>query len=105
MNIMITRIGLWLLLSLGVAVVLGCSANQSPQRQVNDAAITSTVKSQLATDIELSTIANVDVNTTDGAVTLTGQVPTPEARRRAEEITRNVDGVVRVTNNIQVAGS
>jgi hyperosmotically inducible protein len=84
---------------------MGCNTTQSPERQIDDTAITASVKSQLATDIELSTITGIEVNTTNGVVTLSGQVSTDAVKRRAGEIAQNVDGVVRVTNSIAVAGS
>jgi hyperosmotically inducible protein len=84
---------------------MGCNTTQSPERQIDDTAITASVKSQLATDIELATITGIEVNTTNGVVTLSGQVSTDAEKRRAEEIAQNVDGVVRVTNSIAVAGS
>jgi len=97
----------FLLYPLVLALVLatGCNTTQSPERQIDDTAITASVKSQLATDIELSTITGIEVNTTNGVVTLSGQVSSDAAKRRAGEIADNVDGVVRVTNNIEVSGS
>jgi hyperosmotically inducible protein len=72
---------------------------------MDDTAITTSVKSQLATDVELSTITGIEVNTTNGVVTLSGQVDTDQVKRRAETVAQSVDGVVRVTNNLQVSGS
>lgn len=92
-------------LALMLVLVMGCNMTQSPERQIDDTAITTSVKSQLATDIELSTITGIEVNTTNGVVTLSGQVSSDAEKRRAEEIAQNVDGVVRVTNSIAVAGS
>jgi hyperosmotically inducible protein len=92
-------------LVLALVLATGCTTSQSPERQIDDTAITASVKSQLATDIELSTITGIEVNTTNGVVTLSGQVSSDAAKRRAGEIADNVDGVVRVTNNIEVSGS
>jgi len=92
-------------LALLLVLAMGCNMTQSPERQIDDTAITASVKSQLATDIELSTITGIEVNTTNGVVTLSGQVSTDAAKRRAGEIAQNVDGVVSVTNSIEVAGS
>ena len=92
-------------LALVLVLAMGCNTTQSPERQVDDTAITASVKSQLATDIELATITGIEVNTTNGVVTLSGQVSTDAVKRRAGEIAQNVDGVVRVTNSIEVAGS
>ena len=49
-----------------------------------------------------SSLTNIDVNTTNGVVTLTGQVETEDIKHRAEEVARAVPGVLRVENNLQV---
>jgi hyperosmotically inducible protein len=89
-------------LSLVAALMLGCNTTQSPEQQADDATITTQVKSKLATDVELATVKDIEVNTTNGVVTLAGQVATEAVKRRAEEVTKQVEGVVRVTNNLQV---
>lgn len=104
MNRLIARTGLFLSLAL-IALVLGCSTTQSPEQQAGDAAITTEVKAKLAADVELSTITGIEVDTANGVVTLAGEVANPEVKRRAEEIAKNVAGVVSVTNNIQVSGA
>lgn len=48
-------------------------------------------------------LAGVGVQVRDGAVTLTGRVPSDADRRRAEDLASDVDGVERVDNRIQVA--
>ena len=79
-----------------------CNTTQSPNRQVNDAQITTQIKAKLASDVNASSLANVDVNTTNGIVTLAGQVENAEVKRSAETVTASVPGVVRVNNNLQV---
>ena len=88
-----------LVLLLGVA---GCKTTTSPGRQIDDAGIKTAVKAKLAADVRLSTLTNVDVNSTNGIVTLSGQVRTMEDKRMAGEVARSVDGVVRVNNELQV---
>jgi osmotically-inducible protein OsmY len=44
----------------------------------------------------------VDVATQRGVVTLTGQVPSEQAKRRAEEIARETEGASRVENRLEV---
>ena len=105
MNRLNARTGVLLSLAVAVVLALGCNTAQSPEQQAQDAAITAEVKSKLATDVELSTITSIEVDTLNGVVTLAGQVATAETKNRAEEITMGVDGVVRVTNNIQVSGA
>jgi hyperosmotically inducible protein len=96
-----------LLLALaGVLVALGlvtaCKTTTSPKRQVDDAAIKASVKAKLAADVRLSTLTNVEVNSTNGVVTLSGQVHNDDERRMAGEVTRSVEDVVKVNNELQV---
>jgi osmotically-inducible protein OsmY len=88
-----------MILLLGVAA---CKTTSSAGRQVDDAGIKTAVKAKLAADVRLSTLTNVEVNSTNGVVTLAGQVRTEEDRRLAGDVTRTVDGVVRVNNELQV---
>ena len=88
-----------LLLLAGLAA---CKTTSSPSRQVDDAAIKTSVKAKLAADVRLSTLTNVEVNSTNGVVTLAGKVTSEEQRRMAGEVARSVDGVVRVNNELQV---
>lgn len=46
--------------------------------------------------------ARIDVLDSNGIVTLTGIVPTVEARERAEAIVRGMDGVAQVINELNV---
>jgi len=84
-----------------VAFVSGCSTTKSPGRQVDDAAIKTAVKAKLTAD-RFSNIVNVEVNVTNGIVTLAGQVPNADVKADAERETRSVDGVRGVNNNLQV---
>ena len=81
----------------------GCNTTQPPNRQVSDLQITAQVKAKLASDVRASSITNVDVNTTNGVVSLAGQVESPEVKHNAETVASSVPGVVRVNNNLQVA--
>ena len=85
-----------------LAGLAACKTTSSPHRQVDDGAIKASVKAKLAADVRLSTLTNVEVNTTDGIVTLAGKVRSDEERRMAGEVARSVDGVVRVNNELQV---
>jgi osmotically-inducible protein OsmY len=93
---------------LGVAVVMAvviaigaCTTTQSPARQVDDNAIHAAIKAKLTAD-RFSNIVNVDVNVTNGVVTLAGEVPDMKTKIEAEKEARSVDGVVKVINNLQV---
>lgn len=79
-----------------------CKTTSSPHRQVDDGAIKASVKAKLAADVRLSTLTNIEVNSTDGIVTLAGKVRSDEERHMAGEVARSVDGVVKVNNNLQV---
>jgi len=85
-----------------VAFVAGCKTTSSPGRQVDDAAIKTAVKAKLAADVRLSTLTNIEVNSTNGIVTLAGQVRDESDRAQAAAVARSVDGVVRVNNELQV---
>lgn len=85
-----------------VAFVAGCKTTSSPGRQVDDAAIKTAVKAKLAADVKLSTLTNIEVNSTNGIVTLSGQVRDESDRAQAVAVARSVDGVVRVNNELQV---
>jgi len=85
-----------------VAFVAGCKTTSSPGRQVDDAAIKTAVKAKLAADVKLSTLTNIEVNSTNGIVTLAGQVRDESDRAQAAAVARSVDGVVRVNNELQV---
>ena len=54
------------------------------------------------TAARFSNIVNVDVNTTNGIVTLAGEVPNPQVKADAEREVRTVDGVRGINNNLQV---
>jgi osmotically-inducible protein OsmY len=81
----------------------GCNTVQTPREQVSDAQITTQVKSKLAADVNASSLTDINVNTTNGIVTLAGQVETAEVKQHAESVTQSVPGVVRVNNDLQVA--
>jgi len=82
-------------------VVAGCTTTQSPARQLDDNAIHAAVKTKLTAD-RFSNLLNVDVNVTNGVVTLAGEVPNAQVKAEAEQEARSVSGVTRVINNIQV---
>jgi hyperosmotically inducible periplasmic protein len=69
--------------------------------KVDDATITTKVKTGLAADKDLAAI-QIDVDTKNGVVTLTGPAPSADARERATEIAKNVKGVSSVNNKLSV---
>lgn len=86
-----------------ICTLAGCRTNETPREQVNDLEITANIKSKLASDVGLSTVPDVAVNSTEGVVTLSGSVDSAETKSRVESIARGVPKVVRVVDNLQVA--
>ena len=85
-----------------VGFVISCKTTSSPGRQIDDAAIKTAVKAKMAADVRLSTLTNIEVNSTNGVVTLSGQVANESDRAQAAAVARTVDGVVKVNNELQV---
>lgn len=90
---------------LACALLAGCRTNETPKEQVNDLEITAKVKSKLATEVGASTVADISVNSTNGVVTLSGQVDSAGNRSKAEAAAKSVPNVVRVVDSLQVAAS
>lgn len=87
-----------LLMSAGV---VACRTTQPASMQVDDAWITTKVKSKLAADPQVSAL-NVSVGTEDGVVTLTGRVADEVARREAVKLARDTEGVKDVRDLLEV---
>ena len=69
--------------------------------KVDDAMITSSVKTELAKDPNLSAL-QINVDTAAGRVALKGTAPTTAARQQATTLAQNVKGVVSVDNQLTV---
>ena len=69
--------------------------------KLNDLRITTAVSSGLAKDPELSAL-KINVDTKNGAVTLTGSAPTEAAREKAGALAKTVKGVHSVDNRLAV---
>jgi hyperosmotically inducible protein len=67
----------------------------------NDTAITASVSAAIARDPELGP-RHIDVASSAGTVRLSGSAPSSEAKTRAEQIARTVNGVDKVDNRITV---
>ena len=94
-----------ILMALGVSIFLtiGCQTNpQTTGHYIDDTAITTSVKTHLATDGPLKTMTQISVKTVENTVYLTGVAAALQAKNRAEEIARQVEGVQTVVNNITV---
>jgi osmotically-inducible protein OsmY len=94
------------MLLLGFAVLVGLSvasyAAQSVGGVMDDTVITTTVKTELAKDVRLGTLTGIEVNTTQGVVTLAGKVHNSEEKAMVEQKVRGVKGVVKVNNELQI---
>ena len=91
-----------ILMVLLFALLLGCRTNESPEGQVDDLQIMAQVKSKLASDVGVSSVTNISVNSTNGVVTLSGQVNSPDVKSKAETVAKSVPKVVRVVDTLQV---
>jgi osmotically-inducible protein OsmY len=91
-----------LLPALLCAFLVGCRTNESPEGQVHDLQIVAEVKSRLASEIGPTTVTNISVDSTNGVVTLAGQVDSGDIKTKVETVTKGVPKVVRVINNLQV---
>lgn len=95
------RVFLWVMLF--GAFLTGCKTNESPEGQVDDLQIVAQVKSKLAEEVGPTTVTNISVDSTNGVVTLAGQVDSNAVRTKAEAVSRGIPRVVRVIDNLQIA--
>jgi hyperosmotically inducible protein len=88
---------------LTVFSLTGCQAmtGKTAGQNVDDATLTSSVKTKLAAD-KLSSLTRVDVDTNNGTVYLNGVVESSDQRARAQDLASQVNGVNKVVNNLQV---
>ena len=68
----------------------------------SNAALTTKVKSALAKDSGMGTMTSIDVDSDKGVVTLKGKVDSAEAKKKAEQIAKKVEGVKSVKNQLRV---
>jgi hypothetical protein len=69
--------------------LVACRTNESPEAQVDDLQITTEVKAKLASDIGVSSVTNISVNSSD-------------IKTKAAAIARALPKVTRVVDNLQV---
>jgi hyperosmotically inducible protein len=82
-------------------IIFSISIAACTERQIDDAMLTARIKARMTADGRISP-SRVDVNTFNGDVTLRGETPTQEEKDAAEEVTRRVEGVRSVSNQIIV---
>jgi hyperosmotically inducible periplasmic protein len=88
---------------IAISAALVISLAGCERRSAGDTTITTAVKNKLAADPTTSA-AKIDVDTSNGVVTLSGKVPTAAEKSEAERIARNTQGVRQVVNNISAEG-
>ena len=90
---------------LSLVLTTGCTAitGKTAGTNIDDATITTSVKTNLAAERGMQTLTAVDVDTNQGVVSLNGVVDSAAAKVRAAEIAGKTSGVHKVINNLQVA--
>lgn len=86
------------------SVMAGCSSTptqQSAGQAVDDGVVTAKVKAALVAD-PVTKAHQINVETFKGTVQLSGFVETDEARTRALQLTRDVEGVKKVKDAMEV---
>jgi hyperosmotically inducible protein len=90
------------LVGVGVLALAGCASSMVPKEtRHTDSGITSVIQASLQANDKVKA-RQVDVETREGVVYLTGVVDTEEARREAGKIAWRTDGVRGVENDLTV---
>ena len=71
-------------------------------QKIDDATITTSVNGKLVGDKELSAL-EINVDSSKGKVILKGDAPNLEAKKRAEMLAKNTEGVISVDNRLKVS--
>ncbi len=94
----------WVAIAVLLIGLSGCAATstrQSTGEYIDDASITTKVKSELIADKDVSSF-DIHVKTISGVVYLTGSAHTRQEADKAAKIANDVAGVKAVKNNIQI---
>ena len=91
-------------LAVAIAGSSATAQDRSTGQWVDDAALTTKVKASLAEEDGVNPMS-VNVNTYRGVVQLSGFVESEEAKRRAENAAKAVEGVRSVKNDLRIAPS
>jgi hyperosmotically inducible periplasmic protein len=78
-------------------------AGDKAKMKIDDASITTSIKSKLVADPEVKGVG-IDVDTVNGKVTLSGTAKSAYEKNEAEKLARHTDGVISVDNRIVVTG-
>lgn len=87
-----------LIIAMSVSLAACSNWNRVTPAPLDNAATTAEVKKNLLAD----KLTGIDVDTTDGVVTLSGHLPTGNDRRQAVSDAAKVSGVRRVVDHIAV---
>ena len=79
----------------------GCTTGKGSSRPISDASISIAVQAKLVRD-HASHFPRINVETEHGVVNLTGVVKTDSQRTQAEYLASQVDGVVKVNNDLEI---
>jgi hyperosmotically inducible protein len=103
MGIRMIKNGLWSVAALVLAVVaVACqTTGKRVGEAVQDARISTAVQARL-TNSGVRDFGRVDVDTEHGVVSLSGVVESADRKARAAELAREIDGVKRVANHLQI---
>ncbi|MGH8727761.1 MAG: BON domain-containing protein [Burkholderiales bacterium] len=85
------------------AFLIGCAGSESKRatgEYIDDKVISTKVKSSLASELGAGSALDISVESYQGTVQLSGFVQTADEKQRAAEITKSVNGVKKVLNNI-----
>lgn len=97
-------VALTLAVTMSTAMVAGCSSTPSQQstgQAIDDGVITAKVKAKLIED-PVTKAHEIKVETFKGIVQLSGFVETTQARSRALQVAREVDGVKQVKDAMEI---
>jgi osmotically-inducible protein OsmY len=97
-----TLMSIVLLIGFAVGLSVASYAAESVGNVVDDTILTTTVKAELAKDVGLGTLTDIEVSSTQGVLTLAGKVHNSEEKAMIEQKVRDVNGVVKVNNELQI---
>ena len=92
---------------MGTAVIAGCISTpgqQSTGQAIDDGVVTAKIKAKLIED-PVTKAHQINVETFKGTVQLSGFVETTQARTRALELAKQVDGVKQVKDALEIRKS
>ena len=97
------RIVLVGILGMSPMILTACESmtGKTTGQTIDDATVTASVQGKLTGD-KLSNFSRINVDTDRSVVTLNGVVRSVEEKLRAEDLARQVAGVTKVNNNLQI---